>query len=323
MFTEKLKKALAALCMAAVLFSCFQFAALAAYENTYKNTGDQALDLVGVAKTQLGYTESANGYTKYGDYYGSPYIDWCGAFIVWCANQAGIGTSVIPKNASSNGLKDFFTAGNRYYLSYGHGGYYTPKPGDIAFMSASNKTDDITHVGIVAAYADGTVTTIEGNYSNRVTQVSYPESTLKIVGFASPVYGSRVGYYKLNATMNLRSGPSTNEKILTLIPGGTVITVTKISSDWGYVTYNGVSGWMNLDYSTFQRGLDTAEGSPIAMPKDALFLAADISQWNNPSSIDWAKLKASGVEAVIIRAAGALLKAGKIRIYDDRIERAE
>ncbi len=304
MFTERLKKALAVFCLAAILFSCFQFAALAAYENTYKNTGDQALDLVGVAKTQLGYTEGSNGYTKYGEYYGSPYIDWCGAFIVWCANQAGIGTSVIPKNASSNGLKDFFAAKNRYYLSYGHGGSYTPKAGDIAFMSASNKPGDITHVGIVAAFADGTITTVEGNYSNRVTQVSYPESTLKIVGFASPLYGSRVGYYKLNASMNLRSGPSTENSILTLIPGGTVVTVTKIKGDWGYVTYNGVSGWMNLDYSTFQRGLDTAEGTPISMPKDALFLAADISQWNNPSALNWAQLKASGVEAVIIRAAG-------------------
>ncbi len=304
MFTERLKKALAVLSLAAILFSCFQTAALAAYENTYKNTGDQALDLAGVAKTQLGYTEASNGYTKYGEYCGSPYIDWCAAFIVWCANQAGIGTSVIPKNASSNGLKDFFSAKNRYYVSYGHGGSYAPKAGDIAFMSASNKTNDITHVGIVISYTGGTITTIEGNYSNRVTLVSYPESTLKIVGFASPLYGNRVGYYKLNASMNLRSGPSTEDHILTLIPGGVVITVTKIKGEWGYVTYGGVSGWMNLDYSTFQRGLDTAEGSPIAMPKDALFLAADISQWNNPSAIDWSLLKASGVEAVIIRAAG-------------------
>ena len=304
MFAAKLKKAIAVFCLAAILFSSFHTAAFAAYENTYTNTGDRCADLIGVAKTQLGYTEGSNGYTKYGDFYGWPYIDWCGAFIVWCAAEAGVETTVIPKNASSNGLKDFYDARGRYYLSYGHGGSYTPKAGDIAFMSASNSPNDITHVGIVISYTEGTIITIEGNYSDRVTQVSYPETTVKIVGFAAPMYGNRIGYYKLDTTMRLRAEPNTDADILTTIPGGTVVTVTKISGDWGYVTYYGYSGWMNLDYSVFQRGLDTADNDVIPMPKEALYLAADVSQFNHPAAFDWAKLKASGVEAVIIRIAG-------------------
>ena len=304
MFWAKLKKALAVLCLAAVLFSGFQTAAFAAYENTYSNTGDGCADLIGVAKTQIGYTESGNGYSKYGDYYGNAYIDWCGAFIVWCAAQAGVDTSVIPKNASSNGLKDFYDAKGLYRLSYGHGGSYTPKTGDIAFMSASNSPSDITHVGIVLSYAEGTVVTIEGNYSDRVAQVSYPDTTVKIVGFASPAYGNRIGFYKLDTTMNLRSGPSTDYTILTTIPGGEVIAVTKINGDWGYVSYNGTDGWMNLDYSVFLRGLDTAGDVVIPIPKEALYLAADISQFNSPDAINWTQLKASGVEAVILRVAG-------------------
>ena len=305
MFAAKLKKALSVLLLAAILFSSFQTAVFAAYENSYKNTGDQAADLVGVAKTQLGYTESKDGSTKYGEALGNATMEWCGAFIVWCADQANISKSVIPQNPSSNGLKDFYESAGLYFLSYGHGGMYTPKTGDIAFISSTNDPNNITHVGIVLSCADNTVTTIEGNYSKRVTQVSYPETTVKIVGFASPAYGSRTGYYKLNETMRLRKKATTDSDILTLIPAGTVVIVTKIkNNNWGRVTYDGKTGWMNLDYSVFLRALDTADGTVINIPENALYLAADISQWNYPDSIDWDKLKSSGVEAVILRIGG-------------------
>ena len=43
----------------------------AAYENTHVNTGDQATDLVEVARTQVGYHEGTNNYTKYNVWFGS------------------------------------------------------------------------------------------------------------------------------------------------------------------------------------------------------------------------------------------------------------
>ena len=66
-----------------------------AYENTYVNTGDQRKDIVGVALTQVGYTESVrnfevddtgirHGYTRYGDWYGVPYSDWSATFVSFC-----------------------------------------------------------------------------------------------------------------------------------------------------------------------------------------------------------------------------------------------
>lgn len=36
----------------------------AAYENTYKNTGNQRADIIGVALTQKGYKEGNNNSTK-------------------------------------------------------------------------------------------------------------------------------------------------------------------------------------------------------------------------------------------------------------------
>ena len=67
----------------------------------YPYTGDLRKDLVGVAKTQVGYTESVDnyemdnegrrrGYTRYGAWYGAPYNDWSAMFVSFCLRQAGM-----------------------------------------------------------------------------------------------------------------------------------------------------------------------------------------------------------------------------------------
>ena len=300
-------RCVAVLCIAAILVSMPGIFAFAAYDNTYVNIGNPAADIVGVAKTQVGYTESADGSTKYGQFFASPKMDWCGAFIVWCADQAGISTSVIPKNASSNGLKNFYEQKGLYYASSGHGGSYTPKPGDIAFISATNSPSNITHVGLVSVYYSDMIGTVEGNYSDRVSEVSYAANTKKIVGFASPAYGYEdgSGYYRLEEAMRLRSTPTTaaSDNILLTIPSGTVVRVTSTKGDWGYTSYSGVAGWMNLSYSTYTGPLD-GSGSQLPVPKDALFLVADVSRFNEADEIDWTRIKAAGVKAVILRVGG-------------------
>lgn len=118
------------------------------YENTYSNTGDQRKDIVGVALTQVGYREGTSGFTKYGQWYGHSTMEWCAAFICWCANQANVPTSVIKKNgfayASSFGLTSF-RATER-----------TPQPGDLFFRNTG-------HAGIVYYIEGNYFYTIEGN----------------------------------------------------------------------------------------------------------------------------------------------------------------
>lgn len=50
--------------------------------------------------------------------------------------------------------------------------------------------------------------------------------------------------------LNLRSGPSTDQRTLTLIPQNTRVTVTARSADgkWGQVEYNGQTGWLSMEY---------------------------------------------------------------------------
>ena len=155
------------------------------------------------------------------------------------------------------------------------------------------------------------VTTIEGNYGDKVTQVTYNKDTKKIVGYAAPLYGYRIGYYRLDSTMRLRARATTESDTLTTIPYDTVVNITKIDGDWGYVTYDGYTGWMNLNYSTYLVQDDT-----VRIPETALFLVADVSQWNPASRFDWEQLKENGVEAVIMRIGGRGYNADKT-LYRD------
>lgn len=122
------------------------------YENTYVNTGDMRKDLIGVALTQVGYTEGPNNDTKYGDWMNLSNHPWCGIFVSWCARQAGIPTSVLK----NTGIANPSNFGLKYYsLSE-----YTPRPGDLFFKKG------FTHVGIVYTVGSTTFTTIEGNTGN-------------------------------------------------------------------------------------------------------------------------------------------------------------
>lgn len=139
---------LAILCSALPVSSVTVFAA---YENTYKNTGNQRADIIGVAETQIGYREGKNNDTKYGDWYGLPNQPWCAMFVSWCARKAGIPTSVL-RNSSCAG------AGPSYFNipSY-NGSSYTPKSGDLFF------TKNWSHVGLVYSIDGNYFYTIEGN----------------------------------------------------------------------------------------------------------------------------------------------------------------
>lgn len=146
----------------------------AAYENTYVNTGNQVADILGVALTQVGYTEGANNYTKYGEWYGYPNLAWCGMFVAWCADQANIPTSVLKKYARSNpqgyGLEEL-TSDN-----------YRPKPGDLFF----NKS--YSHVGFVY-YLDGDYFyTLEGNTGPNSDSVCIRRRVISEYTYGSPKY---------------------------------------------------------------------------------------------------------------------------------------
>lgn len=61
---NRVKKSLSLLLAVIMLMCAVSMRGSAAYENTYTNTGNQRNDIIGVAKTQLGYKEGYNNDTK-------------------------------------------------------------------------------------------------------------------------------------------------------------------------------------------------------------------------------------------------------------------
>lgn len=177
MFRNKLRSVITLIMIVLLTVPFFTMPVNAAYENTYKNTGNQRNDIIGVALTQVGYKEGANNYTKYGVWYGKPNSPWCGMFVSWCAKEAGVPTSVMKRSGVANP--------KNFGLSYKSGKNYKPQKGDLFFKKG------FTHVGFVY-YTEGEYFyTIEGNtYTSGVTVdcVMIRKRKISDFYFSSPDY---------------------------------------------------------------------------------------------------------------------------------------
>ena len=237
----------------------------AAYENTHINTGDALEDIISVAVTQLGYMEGSlegtvqkqDDVTKYGEWYGMNGQPWCAMFVSWCANQANIPTTIIPKHASCDvGMQWFINKGLFEYSDY-YGGSYEPKRGDIVYFGyrMSSGDFDSNHVGIVYKIENAKIYVYEGNSSAKVQSVSYKLSqNAYILGYGKPEYNNQeaasTGYYKVNtAWLNFRAEPNTSAQKFELLEKDTLLKITEISENgWGKTEYNGNTGWLSLEY---------------------------------------------------------------------------
>lgn len=138
-----------------------------------------------IAEREVGNNEANGTHAKYLSYLGfSPSTAWCAAFVSWCANEAGIDETVIPRTAAVSSFLDYFKkAGTFRELASG----YTPSPGDLIIWKAKGRS----HIGIVKEYNQeaNTLITVEGNSSNAVRVNTYQYSNLEaqgVVGFANP-----------------------------------------------------------------------------------------------------------------------------------------
>ena len=210
---------------------CFTFATVSSaytyvdsYPNTHRNTGHHIADLIAVAKTQLGYTElntrtglpleygQDGGYTKYGAWFGDSTGAWCAYFVSWCASQAGIPTSIVPR------LGNCVTAVNWYKnhsVFYSRSTGYVPKTGDIIFYNWGGGSS-AQHIGIITGVSGNNIYTIEGNTDSNVGYRCAAKTRSRtanyIVGYGVPAYndaGTYVGSYSfasLYSSQKNRSG---------------------------------------------------------------------------------------------------------------------
>lgn len=157
-------------------------------------TASQQDDIVNIAQSQIGVKERSSGSDDifYNDWYYGRRVNnngvaakyaWCAVFVSWCADQAGISTSIIPKTAGTTYMKD-----NINGTPHLKGSGYTPQHGDIIFFG-SNASQ---HVGIVDYASGNTVYYIDGNNTQTDPHgVHYSSCSLSyssLWGFVSPNY---------------------------------------------------------------------------------------------------------------------------------------
>jgi cell wall-associated NlpC family hydrolase len=122
------------------------------------------INIVDIAKAEIGYKEGKNNDTKYGKWFGANNQPWCAMFVSWCFDQAGLLAKVTAQNSKGFascdiGLK-WFTRKNKL-VPVGKA-----QPGDIVFFQFDTDAQP-DHVGICASN-DGKkyLTVYEGNTSN-------------------------------------------------------------------------------------------------------------------------------------------------------------
>ena len=128
---------------------------------TAKAPRGSAARLVQIAKSQVGYIEGPkDNETKYGAFTKANFQPWCGSFVMWCADKAGV---KVPNTVYTPGGAAAFKKSGRWYDAQ----ICDPEPGDIAYFDfPGDGVDRISHVGIVIKdNEDGTVWCIEGNTS--------------------------------------------------------------------------------------------------------------------------------------------------------------
>ncbi len=174
---------------------------------------DYVKKLLEVASGEVGYTEGEHGWTKYGDWAGDPYCQWCAEFQCWCVDQVDqlYGTALLknvyPLYSGTNTGRNWFIRAGRYVVRKGQvddwgyewlkgsdrfiaSGDYIPQPGDWVFFTWTSDTDT-DHVALVeyctfnSESGEITVHVIEGNKPSSVARDVYDINYSRILGYGT------------------------------------------------------------------------------------------------------------------------------------------
>lgn len=191
---------------------------------------------------------------------------WCAATVSAVSIECGC-TKIIPTEVSCPQMIELF----KDLGEWQENDAYKPSAGDVIFydwddsgLGDNRGTSD--HVGIVEKVSGNTITVIEGNKNNAVGRRTLKVNGKYIRGYGVPKYdGSSTGnagssssptsagtstnwtgYVNTPSGVNVRTGAGTGYGIITAIPNGTKVQITKESGGWGYDSSHG--GWVSLKY---------------------------------------------------------------------------
>jgi CHAP domain len=122
-----------------------------------------ALDVLNVARTQIGFHEGSNNANPYGIWYGVPNAPYCAMGVSWCFAQAGLSHLIAAQTAK--GFSYNPTAFNWFQRQGMLVNKYAGQPGDLVFFDW-NSDGVVDHVELLEAAAPDGLTTIGFNTGN-------------------------------------------------------------------------------------------------------------------------------------------------------------
>ncbi len=163
--------------------------------------------ITAIAESQLGYTESVDnfalgddnshkGYTRYGAWatattdYGTwsaenmTYSDWDTLLAAFALNYAGVDKNIFPVNSDANAWMDALKAADLFGDAASD-----YRAGDLVFLNKTGDQETLYQVGIIDIVGTGddgaknTITVIQGNDGNAVTETKYEVTDSQIIGY--------------------------------------------------------------------------------------------------------------------------------------------
>lgn len=173
---------------------------------------DWAEDMVLVAQSQLGYTESkadvdenGNGYTMYADQYYKDkpmvYADWDSTFVAYCLYHAGVPQDIIPQYASISALRGELARMNSEYYTDDPQDFASILPGDIVMYKNTEGRETIGVVSDAAVDEETDLTTALTVISGDVATgcESDGETTIDQVAEVSVALSNVTSFVSVNA----------------------------------------------------------------------------------------------------------------------------
>ncbi len=168
--------------------------------------------LLDVAGGEVGYREGEHGWSKYGDWAGDPYSQWCAEFLCWCVDQVDqrhgthLLNRIFPLYSGQNTGRAWFIRAGRFIVRRGEvdgwgyewlkgqdsfirTGDYIPQPGDYVFFTWTSgvDTDHVALVEYCSVDAEGKtwIHVIEGNNPSGVARNTYSLYENRILGYGT------------------------------------------------------------------------------------------------------------------------------------------
>ncbi len=149
-------------------------------------TSDVAKDMVTIATSQLGYTESVHnfdiddngarcGYTRYGEWYGNKYGHWSAMFVSFCLNYANVTDDSALINSGSAAMLTAWQDAELITIN--------PVAGDIVFLDTKGN-GSCSDVGVVVSVGKN-ISVIQGNSNDKVEKITYSAGDGRIIEYGS------------------------------------------------------------------------------------------------------------------------------------------